>query len=54
MNAGLMTVTRKTRGEDIDAACGQLVGEVDDKTKGNRRRLIAIRTEKHLSSLSGK
>jgi 23S rRNA (adenine2503-C2)-methyltransferase len=26
--AGLMTITRKTRGEDIDAACGQLVGRV--------------------------
>lgn len=31
--AGLTTVTRKTRGEDIDAACGQLVGRVQ-----NRRR----------------
>lgn len=31
--AGLITVTRKTRGEDIDAACGQLVGKVNDKTR---------------------
>jgi 23S rRNA (adenine2503-C2)-methyltransferase len=31
--AGLVTVTRKTRGADIDAACGQLVGKVEDKTR---------------------
>jgi len=35
--AGIMTITRKTRGDDIDAACGQLVGEVQDRTA--RRRL---------------
>ena len=28
MRAGIMTITRKTRGQDIDAACGQLVGRV--------------------------
>lgn len=31
--ANLVTVTRKTRGADIDAACGQLVGQVKDKTR---------------------
>ena len=30
---GLTTITRKTRGEDIDAACGQLAGQVMDRTK---------------------
>ncbi len=30
---GLTTVVRKTRGDDIDAACGQLVGDVVDRTK---------------------
>lgn len=30
---GLITTTRKTRGDDIDAACGQLVGKVADKTR---------------------
>ncbi|ABG41635.1 23S rRNA m(2)A-2503 methyltransferase [Paraglaciecola sp. T6c] len=30
---GLMVVVRKTRGDDIDAACGQLVGDVVDRTK---------------------
>ncbi len=32
-NAGYITTVRKTRGDDIDAACGQLVGKVQDKTK---------------------
>lgn len=31
--AGLVTTIRKTRGEDIDAACGQLVGQVADKSR---------------------
>ncbi|RUM85084.1 MAG: 23S rRNA (adenine(2503)-C(2))-methyltransferase RlmN [Candidatus Thioglobus sp.] len=30
---GIRTMTRKTRGEDVDAACGQLAGKVVDKTK---------------------
>ncbi len=33
MQAGIVTTTRKTRGNDIDAACGQLAGQVQDKTK---------------------
>ncbi len=33
MKAGLITIIRKTRGEDIDAACGQLVGKVADKSR---------------------
>jgi len=33
MQAGVVTTTRKTRGDDIDAACGQLAGEVADRTK---------------------
>lgn len=36
--AGLVTTTRKTRGEDIDAACGQLAGKIEDKT-GRRLRV---------------
>jgi len=35
---GLTTITRKTRGEDIDAACGQLAGQVMDKTKRKHRQ----------------
>lgn len=32
-NAGIVTTTRKTRGSDIDAACGQLAGRVADRTR---------------------
>lgn len=38
VKGGLITTTRKTRGEDIDAACGQLAGKVMDKTKRNIRQ----------------
>ena len=31
-DAGIVTTVRKTRGDDIDAACGQLAGEVKDRT----------------------
>ena len=33
VNQGLVTITRKTRGDDIDAACGQLVGKVAARAK---------------------
>ena len=32
-DAGIVTTVRKTRGDDIDAACGQLAGEVRDRTR---------------------
>lgn len=38
MRSGLFTVTRKTRGDDIDAACGQLVGRVRDRSRRQLRR----------------
>ena len=34
---GITTVTRRTRGDDIDAACGQLAGEVQDRTNARER-----------------
>ncbi|HFL3431198.1 TPA: 23S rRNA (adenine(2503)-C(2))-methyltransferase RlmN [Legionella pneumophila] len=37
MKHGINTITRKTRGDDIDAACGQLAGEVKDKTSRSQR-----------------
>ncbi len=37
MDAGIVTTVRKTRGDDIDAACGQLAGEVQDRTKVQER-----------------
>ena len=36
--AGIVTTVRKTRGDDIDAACGQLAGEVQDRTRRSARR----------------
>ena len=37
-DAGIVTTIRKTRGDDIDAACGQLAGEVQDRTRIEQRR----------------
>ena len=34
---GIVVTVRKTRGDDIDAACGQLAGDVDDRTKRSAR-----------------
>ena len=41
---GLVATTRKTRGEDIDAACGQLAGKVSDRVRNRlseKRRRVA-------------
>jgi 23S rRNA (adenine2503-C2)-methyltransferase len=41
-DAGIVTTVRRTRGDDIDAACGQLAGEVQDRTRlQERSRRIA-------------
>ena len=34
---GFTVITRRTRGDDIDAACGQLVGKVEDRTRRSER-----------------
>jgi len=39
--AGIVTTVRKTRGDDIDAACGQLAGDIQDRTLIRLRRLDA-------------
>jgi 23S rRNA (adenine2503-C2)-methyltransferase len=44
MQAGLIATVRKTRGGDIDAACGQLAGQVQDRTRRVRRRLEGAAT----------
>ena len=53
-DAGLVATIRKTRGEDIDAACGQLAGEVQDRTNAPSRMTRApirvIRPEAMLSN----
>jgi 23S rRNA (adenine2503-C2)-methyltransferase len=40
MAADIMAMTRKTRGDDIDAACGQLAGSVLDRTRRSQRYQI--------------
>jgi 23S rRNA (adenine2503-C2)-methyltransferase len=46
-DAGIVTTVRKTRGDDIDAACGQLAGDVKDRTRVDRRiaqqRMIVLK-----------
>ena len=42
LDAGIFTITRKTRGDDIDAACGQLAGKVQDKTKRSQRLAVNV------------
>ena len=39
INEGFTTTVRTTRGEDIDAACGQLAGDINDRTSRNARHL---------------
>ncbi|MCG8432504.1 MAG: 23S rRNA (adenine(2503)-C(2))-methyltransferase RlmN [Gammaproteobacteria bacterium] len=43
MGKGIITITRRTRGDDIDAACGQLAGKVQDRSRRQLRR----RTQQH-------
>ena len=40
MQAGIVTTTRRTRGDDIAAACGQLAGQVQDRTKRTLQRSV--------------
>jgi 23S rRNA (adenine2503-C2)-methyltransferase len=37
LDAGVVTTVRKTRGDDIAAACGQLAGDVKDRTRIEER-----------------
>jgi 23S rRNA (adenine2503-C2)-methyltransferase len=51
--AGIVTTIRKTRGDDIDAACGQLAGDVQDRTNVHtrltKRRTIMIKPENEMT-----
>jgi 23S rRNA (adenine2503-C2)-methyltransferase len=46
-DAGIVTTVRKTRGDDIDAACGQLAGDVKDRTRVGdriaRQRIVMMK-----------
>jgi 23S rRNA (adenine2503-C2)-methyltransferase len=44
MDYGFTTIVRKTRGDDIDAACGQLAGDVIDRTKRTMGKRMAGET----------
>ena len=46
IDAGVVTTTRKTRGDDIDAACGQLAGQVLDRTQRTGRRSFALHLDR--------
>lgn len=55
-NGGYNVTIRKTRGDDIDAACGQLVGQVSDKTRRSVRFIEAVelgRTAADIASSRG-
>jgi 23S rRNA (adenine2503-C2)-methyltransferase len=41
-DAGMVATIRKTRGEDIDAACGQLAGQIQDRTKRRLHRIQPV------------
>ncbi len=49
MGAGINAITRKTRGDAIDAACGQLVGQVKDRTRRNERHLKKAGVNSHMT-----
>ncbi len=54
--AGIVTTVRKTRGDDIDAACGQLAGDVNDRTHVQariaRQRAVTIKPVKFVARLA--
>jgi 23S rRNA (adenine2503-C2)-methyltransferase len=54
-DAGIVTTIRKTRGDDIDAACGQLAGEVNDRTdvekRMGRRRTIMLKPVSEMTQI---
>ena len=55
-DVGLITTVRKTRGDDIDAACGQLAGDVKDRTgaaqRMARKRIVKITPLAQLQQLT--
>ena len=43
LDAGVVATVRRTRGDDIDGACGQLAGKVNDRTRRRERRVTEVR-----------
>jgi 23S rRNA (adenine2503-C2)-methyltransferase len=54
MDAGIVTTIRKTRGDDIDAACGQLAGEVQDRTRVQERMQKMVEYQKKFGKNFGR
>ncbi|BCE01660.1 23S rRNA (adenine(2503)-C(2))-methyltransferase RlmN [Marinicellulosiphila megalodicopiae] len=52
--AGYNVTVRKTRGDDIDAACGQLVGQFDDRTKRSVKFVDAVANGQTASQIAHK
>ena len=56
MQGGIVTTIRKTRGDDIDAACGQLAGDVKDRTRAAQRmaqrRVVTIHPDRARQQLT--
>ena len=47
LDAGVLATVRRTRGDDIDAACGQLVGQVQDRTRRSREFKARVEERQH-------
>jgi len=45
VHGGIVTTVRRTRGDEIDAACGQLVGQVADKTRRSQKYIPVVQEE---------
>jgi 23S rRNA (adenine2503-C2)-methyltransferase len=45
LKASIITTVRRTRGDDVDAACGQLVGRVEDRTRRSQKYIPVVQEE---------
>ncbi|WP_432696501.1 23S rRNA (adenine(2503)-C(2))-methyltransferase RlmN [Marinobacterium sp. YM272] len=45
LNSNVLTTVRRTRGDDVDAACGQLVGQVADRTRRSQKYIAVVQEE---------
>ncbi|WP_299182485.1 23S rRNA (adenine(2503)-C(2))-methyltransferase RlmN [uncultured Neptuniibacter sp.] len=45
VHGGIVTTVRRTRGDEIDAACGQLVGQVADRTRRSQKYIPVVQEE---------
>ncbi len=45
IRASIITTVRRTRGDDVDAACGQLVGQVEDRTRRSQKYIPVVQEE---------